>query len=321
MTSEHAIRLHDQQPSDSDVESEVLEGLTSDPKRLSPKFFYDQRGSELFEQITELPEYYPTRTEIAIMEQRVDEIAERVGPKASLIEFGSGSSTKTRILLRHLTDLAAYVPVDISGDHLLDTARSLAEDYPDLEILPVAADFTQPFDLPSPRTMPERNVVFFPGSTIGNFAPDKAVELLNVMAAEAKPGGAAIVGVDLKKDPAILEAAYNDSQGVTAEFNLNVLRRINEELDADFDLSAFEHRAIYNKGAGRIEMNLVSRRHQTVNISGEIIDFRKDESILTECSYKFTCEEFVAMVAQAGFEVETVWTDKDRLFSVQFLTR
>ena len=321
MTSEHAIRLHDQQPSDSDVESEVLEGLTSDPKRLSPKFFYDQRGSELFEQITELPEYYPTRTEIAIMEQRVDEIAERVGPNASLIEFGSGSSTKTRILLRHLTDLAAYVPVDISGDHLLDTARSLAEDYPDLEILPVAADFTQPFDLPSPRTMPERNVVFFPGSTIGNFAPDKAVELLNVMAAEAKPGGAAIVGVDLKKDPAILEAAYNDSQGVTAEFNLNVLRRINEELDADFDLSAFEHRAIYNEGAGRIEMNLVSRRHQTVNISGEIIDFRKDESILTECSYKFTCEEFVAMVAQAGFEVETVWTDKDRLFSVQFLTR
>ncbi len=321
MTSEHAIRLHDQQPSDSDVESEVLEGLTSDPKRLSPKFFYDQRGSELFEQITELPEYYPTRTEIAIMEQRVDEIAERVGPKASLIEFGSGSSTKTRILLRHLTDLAAYVPVDISGDHLLDTARSLAEDYPDLEILPVAADFTQPFDLPSPRTMPERNVVFFPGSTIGNFAPDKAVELLNVMAAEAKPGGAAIVGVDLKKDPAILEAAYNDSQGVTAEFNLNVLRRINEELDADFDLSAFAHRAIYNEGAGRIEMNLVSRRHQTVNISGEIIDFRKDESILTECSYKFTCEEFVAMVAQAGFEVETVWTDKDRLFSVQFLTR
>ncbi len=321
MTSEHAIRLHDQQPSDSDVESEVLEGLTSNPKRLSPKFFYDQRGSELFEQITELPEYYPTRTEIAIMEQRVDEIAERVGPKASLIEFGSGSSTKTRILLRHLTDLAAYVPVDISGDHLLDTARSLAEDYPDLEILPVAADFTQPFDLPSPRTMPERNVVFFPGSTIGNFAPDKAVELLNVMAAEAKPGGAAIVGVDLKKDPAILEAAYNDSQGVTAEFNLNVLRRINEELDADFDLLAFEHRAIYNEGAGRIEMNLVSRRHQTVNISGEIIDFRKDESILTECSYKFTCEEFVAMVAQAGFEVETVWTDKDRLFSVQFLTR
>lgn len=321
MTSEHAIRLHDQQPSDSDVESEVLEGLTSDPKRLSPKFFYDQRGSELFEQITELPEYYPTRTEIAIMEQRVDEIAERVGPKASLIEFGSGSSTKTRILLRHLTDLAAYVPVDISGDHLLDTARSLAEDYPDLEILPVAADFTQPFDLPSPRTMPERNVVFFPGSTIGNFAPDKAVELLNVMAAEAKPGGAAIVGVDLKKDPAILEAAYNDSQGVTAEFNLNVLRRINEELDADFDLLAFEHRAIYNEGAGRIEMNLVSRRHQTVNISGEIIDFRKGESILTECSYKFTCEEFVAMVAQAGFEVETVWTDKDRLFSVQFLTR
>ncbi|MEE9142268.1 MAG: L-histidine N(alpha)-methyltransferase [Gammaproteobacteria bacterium] len=321
MTSEHAIRLHDQQPSDSDVESEVLEGLTSDPKRLSPKFFYDQRGSELFEQITELPEYYPTRTEIAIMEQRVDEIAERVGPKASLIEFGSGSSTKTRILLRHLTDLAAYVPVDISGDHLLDTARSLAEDYPDLEILPVAADFTQPFDLPSPRTMPERNVVFFPGSTIGNFAPDKAVELLNVMAAEAKPGGAAIVGVDLKKDPAILEAAYNDSQGVTAEFNLNVLRRINEELDADFDLSAFAHRAIYNEGAGRIEMNLVSRRHQTVNISGEIIDFRKGESILTECSYKFTCKEFAAMVAQAGFEVETVWTDKDRLFSVQFLTR
>ncbi|MEL7538035.1 MAG: L-histidine N(alpha)-methyltransferase [Pseudomonadota bacterium] len=297
---------------------EIIASLSRPQKFLSPKFFYDQRGSELFDQITEQTEYYPTRTELGIMQDNIAAIKKAIGADASLIEFGSGSSYKTRFLLEHLEDLAVYVPVDISEDFLIATAKDLAKDFPNLEILPVAADFTREFDLPQPKRMPARNVVYFPGSTIGNFMPDAALELLKVMRAEAKDGGALLIGVDLKKDRAPLEAAYNDAAGITAEFNLNMLVRINREFDANFDVDAFSHRAIYNEVLGRIEMHLISDKAQSVSIGGERFDFDKGEYILSECSHKYAPVEFGAMVERAGFRVSEVWVDKDRLFSVQF---
>lgn len=298
--------------------AEIIDGLSRPQKTLSPKFFYDERGSQLFDAICELPEYYPTRTELAILEDNIEDICRAVGPKASLIEFGSGSSLKTRVLLEHLPELAAYVPVDISEDFLVASANALAEDFPHVEIMPVAADFTRPFDLPSPRVMPERNLVFFPGSTIGNFLPDAAVALLDVMRQEAKEGGALLIGVDLKKDRATLERAYNDAAGVTADFNLNMLRRLNREFGADFDLDAFRHRAVYNEPLGRIEMHLVSARAQTVTIDGASFDFEEGEWILSETSHKYSLEDFAQVARQGGFEVAKVWTDPARLFSVQY---
>ncbi len=298
--------------------AEILQGLRREQKALSPKFFYDDRGSELFERITRLPEYYLTQAELSIMERHVDEMAALVGPQASLIEFGSGSSTKTRILLEELDRLAAYVPVDISREHLFAAATRLAADFPHIEVLPVAADFTQPFDLPTPRVMPLRNIIYFPGSTIGNFAPGAALDLLRVMRHEAAEDGALLIGVDLKKDKAILERAYNDSAGVTAAFNLNMLERLNREFGANFDVGAFEHRAVYNEPLGRIEMHLVSSREQTVSIGGESFHFDERETIRTEYSHKYTLEEFAGMAARAGFEVHTAWTDPDALFSVQY---
>lgn len=301
--------------------AEIRRGLRREQKALSPKFFYDDRGSQLFERITQLPEYYLTPAELAIMERHVGEMAELVGPQASLIEFGSGSSTKTRILLEHLDRLAAYVPVDISREHLVAAANGLAADFPRIEVLPVAADFTRPFDLPNPRVMPLRNIVYFPGSTIGNFTPEAALDLLRVMHHEAAEDGALLIGVDLKKDRAILERAYNDSAGVTAEFNLNMLRRLNREFGANFDIGAFEHLALYSETHGRIEMHLVSLRKQTVAIAGERFHFDEGETIRTEYSHKYTLEEFAAMAAQAGFEVHTAWMDDARLFSVQYCLR
>ena len=301
--------------------AEIHAGLARSPKTLSPKFFYDDRGSRLFDRITELPEYYLTATEIAIMEANVGEIAKLVGPDASLIEFGSGSSVKTRILLEHLDSLAAYVPVDISRDHLVAAAAELARDFPHIEVLPVAADFTQPFDLPQPKIMPVRNIVYFPGSTIGNFLPNAAHALLEVMYQEAGKDGALLIGVDLEKDRETLERAYNDREGVTAQFNLNMLRRLNAEFDADFDVSRFEHRALYNEEYGRIEMHLVSRSDQTVTVAGVPFTIAKGESIRTEYSHKYTVAAFGEMVARAGFTVKRVWTDERRLFSVQYCER
>jgi dimethylhistidine N-methyltransferase len=313
--------LTEQDDRSGDDLAEILQGLGRTPKTLSPKFFYDERGSRLFEAITALPEYYLTRTEIAIMETRIDEITKLVGPEASLIEFGSGSSKKTRILLEHLDRLAAYVPVDISRDHLVAATAELAAEFPHIEVLPVAADFTHRFELPQPRVMPVRNLVYFPGSTIGNFPPAAARNLLEVMHQEAGEDGALLIGVDLKKDPAILERAYNDSAGVTAEFNLNILRRLNEEFGANFDLGRFEHSAIYNEPLGRIEMHLVSKARQVVEIHGRVFHFEKGETIRTECSHKYTVEEFREMARGAGFEVHRVWTDAVRLFSVQYCLR
>jgi len=300
---------------------EIIEGLRQDEKMISPKYFYDQRGSQLFDDITKLPEYYPTETELSIMRDNISEIAELVGPQASLIEYGSGSSLKTRVLLEHLIDQAVYVPVDISEEHLLESAQQIRGEFPQLEVLPVVADFTQRFELPNPAVMPLRNIVYFPGSTIGNFTHDAACELLKVMYHEAGENGAMLIGVDLQKDPARIERAYNDSAGVTAEFNLNVLRHLNREYSTDFDLESWQHDAHYNETKGRIEIRLINNDEQTVNIGDESIVVAAGEGILTEYSHKYTLDGFAAMAENAGFKVGRVWTDKDGLFSVQFCTR
>ncbi len=314
------IELHDLAPARAEMRREVMAGLRKPQKCISPKYFYDRRGSQLFDRICELDEYYPTRTELAIMEDHVEDMARLLGPGCLLIEYGSGSSLKTRILLDHLEAPAAYVPVDISRTHLLETAEAVNADYPALDLLPVCADFTQPFDLPAPAAEGIRRVVYFPGSTIGNLSPDGAAALLADSAALVGDGGGLLIGVDLKKDPAVLERAYNDAQGVTASFNKNLLRRLNRELDADFDLDTFRHKAIYNVAQGRIEMHLLSDRHQTVRVDGEEISFAAGETIHTEDSHKFALDEFAALARPAGWTVRRVWTDSDKLFSVQYLT-
>ena len=300
---------------------EIINGLSQSEKMISPKYFYDERGSQLFDEITRLPEYYPTETELGIMRANVGAIAGLVGKHASLIEFGSGSSLKTRVLLEHMNDLAVYVPVDISEDHLLDSARRIRAEFPGLEVLPVVADFTQPFQLPSPAIMPVRNIVYFPGSTIGNFTHETASELLQVMHHEAGEGGALLIGVDLQKDPDIIRRAYNDSAGVTAEFNLNMLRHLNREFDADFDLDAYEHSAEYNENEGRVEIRLISDQDQEITVGNTSFSIDKDEAILTEYSHKYTLDGFAAMANGAGFRVARVWMDAERLFSVQYLER
>jgi dimethylhistidine N-methyltransferase len=299
--------------------AEIIAGLKASPKRISPKYFYDQRGSELFDEICALPEYYPTRTERAIMQRHLPEIAARVGPGAAVIEFGAGSNTKARQLLARLEAPIAYVPVEISGYYLAEQAAELRAEFPELSIEPVVADFTKPFDLPEHPVQPRRNLVFFPGSTIGNFTRDEARGLLELMRDEAKPGGALLIGVDLVKDTRLLRAAYNDSSGVTAKFNLNALRHLNEGLGADFATEHFRHEAIYDARRGRIEMRLISARPQAVTIADETIELEAGEPIVTEYSYKYSIDGFVALTESAGFAHEAVWTDPDALFSVHLL--
>ena len=316
-----AAAQHVQLPTLSEDLAEIIAGLSLTQKTLSPKYFYDDVGSKLFDDICDLPEYYPTRTELAIMQDNIEEMVELIGPQSSLIEFGSGSSLKTRALLQHLQDLAVYVPVDISHEHLLAAATGIRNRFPGIEVLPVTADFTQPFKLPNPAVMPLRNIVYFPGSTIGNFSPDAAHELLQVMHQEAGENGAMLIGVDLQKDVAVLEAAYNDAQGVTAAFNLNVLQRLNNEFDANFDLASFRHRAVYNPVAGRIEMYLDSLTEQDVVVGGYTFKFAEGESMLTEHSHKYTLAGFAELATSAGFRVDRVWTDANELFSVQYCVR
>lgn len=319
MNSDSAA-LTDNRSADRDLKG-IVDGLKKPEKEISPKYFYDEKGSQLFDRITEQPEYYPTQTEISIMRDNVGDMAARIGKQASLIEFGSGSSLKTPILLENLDELAAYVPVDISKEHLIASSEALGRDYPHIEIIPVVADFTQPFDLPTPRVMPKKNIVYFPGSTIGNFPPKAALDLLRTMHTEAGEGGALLIGVDLQKDIQTLEAAYNDAAGVTAEFNLNMLEHLNREFGTNFDLSAFSHHAMYNAKLGRIEMRLISHADQEVQVGDEVIIIEKGEAILTETSHKYTLDGFAELAEQAGFRVEKVWTDAKQLFSVQYLVR
>ncbi len=310
--------FHDLQPATEQFRAAVWDGLSGPQKRIPAKFFYDAEGSRLFDAICGLPEYYPTRTEIGILGRHADGIAQAIGPEATLIEFGSGSSVKIRILLDALASPAAYVPIDISRDHLVTAARALADDYDGLAVVPVCADYSGPVVLP-PDMPRHRLAGFFPGSTIGNFAPTQAAAFLKQLAALLGPGGGLLIGVDLQKDEAILNAAYNDAAGVTAAFNLNLLARINRELDGDFDLDAFAHHACYNRARACIEMHLVSRRHQTVAIAGRAFELQHGETIHTEDSHKYTVESFHALAAAAGWTAAEVWTDPDRLFSVHYL--
>ena len=315
-----SVTLRDYHPQVDQMSTEVLEGLGRQQKTLPCKYFYDQRGSQLFDAICELPEYYLTRTELGILETHLPAMAAALGARVLLVEPGSGSSLKTRLLLEQLTDPVAYVPVDISREHLLAAADKLNRLYPKLEVLPVCADFNQAFEVPAPHRAATRTAVYFPGSTLGNFAPTEAVALLRHMRLLAGRDGALLVGFDLRKDVAVLERAYDDAAGVTAEFNLNILTRINRELDADFDLSRFAHRAAYNALEGCIEMHLVSTRAQRVQVAGESFDFRAGDHILSERSYKFTPEGFTTLAARAGLKIEQRWTDDRRYFCVAYLT-
>jgi dimethylhistidine N-methyltransferase len=298
--------------------ADVHAGLSAPQKRLPPKYFYDRAGSRLFDRITELDEYYPTRTELGIMRRAAGEMAARCGPRCLLAELGAGSLVKVRLLLDRLERPAAYVPVDVSGEHLRAAAAELAADYPGLDVIPVVADFTQPFALP---TVPAaRRVAYFPGSTLGNFDPHEADALLRRVARLVGPGGGLLLGVDLRKDEAVLEAAYNDRAGVTAAFNLNVLARINRELGGDFDLSAFRHRAFYNRELSRIEMHLVSLREQRVRVGGRAFRFRAGETIHTENSHKYDPAELAARATRCGLRAVEWWTDERGYFAVAYFT-
>jgi L-histidine Nalpha-methyltransferase len=303
-------------PATSDLLSDVIAGLSSNPRTLPCKYFYDERGAALFQKICELPEYYITRTEIDILEQRRTEIASQVGPNIQLIGLGTGAGTKTRILIEALDNPAAYIPVDISEKQLRKSSAFFRKIFPTLEVLPVCADYLQPVVLPPPRRKPARNVVYFPGSTIGNFEPNEALQFLRRVANVTGEGGGLLIGVDLQKDQDVIEAAYNDKAGVTAQFNLNLLAHINRETGANFDLTRWQHRAIYNTEAGRIEMYLISATDQTVLIQDRAFHFRAGERILTEHSYKHMPDGFIALARQARFDFVTVWTDEARFFGV-----
>lgn len=309
------------QPHRLDMQAEVLQGLSSTPKSLPSKYFYDRRGSELFEQICEQPEYYLTRTELAIMREHATDIAATLGPQVLLMEYGSGSGLKTRLLLAALERPAAYVPVEISRDALAESLTAIRQEFPVLELLPVCADFTTYVAPPRPVQCSSRTVIYFPGSTLGNFTLDEAVALLRQMQCEMGRDGAALVGIDLRKDPATIEAAYNDAAGVTAEFTLNMLAHFNRELGADFDLAAFRHQARYNAAAGRIETDIVSRRAQQVRVAGERIGFGAGEAMRVEYSYKYAPEQFALLARRAGLRVAGQWSDAGRGFSLQYLVR
>ena len=299
---------------------DVLAGLGGARKTLPCKYLYDERGSSLFERICELDEYYPTRTELAILAAHAGDMADRLGARCLLVEYGSGSGRKTRLLLDRLREPAGYVPIDISSEALAASAQAIAAAYPELEVLPVCADYTEPLELPGPGRPAARRGVFFPGSTIGNFTPLEARRFLGRMARVAGPGGGMLIGVDLRKDRAVLEPAYDDALGVTAAFNKNLLERINRELGADFELERFRHLARWNPAAGRVEMHLVSEVEQRVRVAGAEFRFAAGESIHTENSYKYALDQFAALAGQAGLAVRRVWTDRDALFSVQYLT-
>jgi len=314
-----AFSFYDLAPTEENFRDAVFAGLSSAPKALPCKFFYDARGSALFEEICVLPEYYLTRTEIAILEEYADDIAERIGRHCRLIELGSGASIKVRILLRALNAPAAYVPVDISREHLRESAAQLAGEFPQVPVIAVCADYTRSFPLPPLPGPPGKRVGFFPGSTVGNFEPEGVVRFLRHCAELLGPKGEMLIGVDLKKAPAVLDAAYNDRAGINAAFNLNLLERINRELDGDIDVERFAHLAFYNAEAGRMELYLESLANQAATIAGRRFEFAERERIHTENSYKYAIDEFRSLAARAGFAAVHTWTDRDDLFSVHYL--
>lgn len=297
--------------------NDVLDNLSQYPKRLSPKYFYDVVGSKLFEEITRLPEYYPTRTELSILRDRGRAISANIPKGSALVEFGAGATTKIRLLLNECA-FAAYVPVDISGDFLKTQAEALRQDFPGLTVCPITADFTKPFALPATIAgMPK--IGFFPGSTLGNFEPHEACGFLRRARDILGDGAQMVIGVDLEKDERVLYDAYNDKAGVTARFNLNLLHRINRELGGNFDTGAFTHRAIYNRDCHRIEMHLISCKAQTVCMLGHSFSFRAGESIHTESSYKYSLERFAALARSSGWTPRETWIDADAMFSVHAL--
>lgn len=303
----HAAFLHDLQSA-----------LATPPHCISPKYFYDELGSRLFERICGLPEYYPTRTELALLQRHAHDIADLAGPHAEIVEFGAGSLHKVRLLLAALEQPARYLPIDISCAHLLHAAQRLAQDFPHLDVFPIAADYTHRLSLPPPLAHAGQRVGFFPGSTIGNFTPQERLQFLKT-AAQVLHGGALLLGVDLVKNPATLHAAYNDAQGVTADFNLNLLARANRELDCNFALAQFAHYAFYNAPQRRIEMHLISQCRQHVQLAGQCYELANGDSLHTENSYKFSLDDLHEQSIQAGFTPGPVWTDVDQLFCVCWL--
>lgn len=312
------VRASDSPARRADFLRDVLHGLRRPNKRLPCKYFYDPAGGELFEKICRLKEYYPTRCELDILKRHGSAITGRLGAGVALVEYGSGSSRKTRCLLDHLREPAAYLPVDINGEQVRQSARRLERLYPGLNVLPIEADFTQPFELPVLHHTASRRVVYFSGSTIGNFEPAEACALLAGIARLCGQGGGLLLAVDLKKDPRILHAAYNDRRGVTAAFNRNLLARLNRELDADFVLDCFDHYAFYNPLLGRIEMHLLSRIAQTVHFGEEAFSLEAGESICTEYSYKYSLRDCERLAENAGMRVCELWLDEKELFSVQY---
>ncbi len=310
----------DLSPAEDDFLGDVIAGLSASPKSLPCKYFYDERGSKLFEQICALPEYYPTRTETLLMREKAPEMAAAVGADALILEYGCGSIEKVRVLLDALDQPASYVAVDISREHLRAAAEVLAGDYPSVDVHAICADFSQPFEI-SANLPGRRKMAFFPGSTIGNFEPSEAKAFLTLIADHVGVGGGLLIGADRKKDEAILHAAYNDRAGVTAAFNLNLLSRMKNELDAIVDIDGFAHDARYNAVDGRIEMYLVSQSDQSINVGGRKFSFAAGEKIHTENSHKYEIEEFQALGRAAGFEPKTVWSDQDDLFSVHYFEK
>ena len=303
--------------------ADVLDGLSLPQKSIPCKYLYDEKGSRLFERICQLDCYYPTRVELTLLRRYAHMVAQRLGPQAVVVEYGAGSLDKIRILLDHLIEPAAFVPIDISGDHLEESASQLASDYPEVPINPICSDFTQPFDLESALgddITAQKRLGFFPGATIGNFAPEDASNFLATRVQELEKDDMMVIGFDLKKDPDIIQKAYDDPQGVTAGFNLNLLNRANRELNADFDLDAFKHEARYEAEQGRVEMHLVSEKEQTVKVGGRDFSFTAGESIHTENSYKYAPDEFAGLVREAGFVVENIWQDESGLFALSDLT-
>ncbi|MEZ5469038.1 MAG: L-histidine N(alpha)-methyltransferase [Lysobacterales bacterium] len=306
--------------SESDFVVDAWSGLSGRPKSLPSKYLYDARGSELFEQICDTPEYYLTRTELALMHEWVADMAKALGPDIRLVEFGNGSGLKTRLLLQALEHPVGYIPVEISASALTGSCAELQRDFPALEILPLQADFTVPLKLPTTRRTPRRTVLYLAGSTLGNFPEPEAVVLLQQMRRAAGVDGAVLLGLDLKKDQALIHAAYNDAAGITAAFTLNLLTRMNRELDADFQIDQFLHRARYQSIVGRIETDIVSRRAQRVRVAGRVFDFAVDEPVRVEVSCKYDHSDMQRMARQAGLHLQQIWTDRQERFAVVLMS-